>query len=160
MRNIIFGFLILIVINSCSSNEISLADTNSNFQNQLKIYDKQIIKELSGTWRIYKNSFNPNEEPELVGKTDDEYIILKDDFTFKTRKGSGKISLAYTSIQSPEAESNFILSTYATYDSKTFWYSDNRFYKTYLISLNKNAKVRELKMSNFQDRNFKIFREE
>ena len=160
MKRIIFCFLILIVINSCSSNEISLADSNSNFQNQLKNYDKQIIKELAGTWRIYKESYDLNNEPELVSKLDNEYIILKDDFTFKTPKGSGKFSLAYSSIQSPEAESNFILSTFATYDSKSFWYSNNRFYKSYLISLNKNGKVRELKLSNFQDAKFKIFREE
>lgn len=147
---------------SCESNNISLADSNTNLQSQLKKYDEQIIKELSGTWRLYKESFYLNEEPKLVSKNDNDYIIIKNDYSFETAKGSGNIGISYSTIHNPLVETNFILTTYATYDfeSKTFWQSDNRFYKTYIVSIDKNSKSRELKMSNFQDRRFKIYREE
>ena len=162
MRFIFFILSVILLNSGCTSNQINLSDSNTNLQSQLKKYDEQVIKELSGTWRLYKESFYLNQEPELVSRDDNDYIIIKEDFTFKTAKGSGKIGIAYSSIQNSEVETNFILTTYATYNGKTFWQTDDRyrFYKTYMISIIKNSKVRELKMANLQDSRFKVYRED
>ncbi len=146
----------------CSSDQVTLTKpVNKKLNGQLTDYNNQLIKELSATWRLYKRAYEPDEEPTLVNSIfKDDYIVIKENYTFATRKGKGTVLFLYSNLNNPFETSNVVLSTIATYDERPFWTSKQRYLKFYIISINSQSKVRELQMTDFEDGEISIYREE
>lgn len=102
-----FIYLGILIFISCNSNKKTVE--YEKIESSLETINKSATAEISGVWKLFKKSWYKGVEPSIVDPIfKDEYLEVKEQHVYETRKEIGKWYLTFSSLSDSLTKSNII----------------------------------------------------